>query len=139
MPVTRRCEAPRWCRRISCSRQRDALLLIIWMLHDAQVHPSTISRLPGPGLALFALFLWFVPLFLMLNLLGAALAPLGGMLGGHVRALLKQEGPSVQERPGEQERARPWRGGMRAAILIALLLAFLMGIAFVVLTLGAFQ
>lgn len=113
-------------------------LLIIWLLHDAQVHPPSASRLPGPGLALLALFFWFVPLFLTLNLLGIALAPLGGMLGGHLRSQVKQEGQSAQEWTGEWERARPWRGGMRAVIIIAVLLALVTGIAFMVLTLGTF-
>ena len=78
-----------------------AALLLIWLLHAAQAHPPSASRLPGPGLALFALFFWFVPLFLLLNLLGIALAPLGGLLGGSLRSHGKQEWP------GEQERARP--------------------------------
>jgi len=115
-----------------------AALLIILLLHDAQAHPPSASRLPGPGLALLALFFWFVPLFLTLNLLGIALAPLGGMLGGSLRSQMKQAGQSAQEWPGERERARPWRMDMRAAIVIAVLLALLMGVAFIVLTLGAF-
>ena len=61
-------------------------LLLIWVLHAAQVNPPSASRLPGPGLALFVLFFWFVPFFLLLNLLGIALAALGGLLGGALRA-----------------------------------------------------
>lgn len=113
-------------------------LLIIWFLNDAQAHPSTESRLPGRGLALFILFFWFVPLFLGLNLLGIALAALGGMLGGYLRAHLKQEGQSAQEWPGGLERARPWGVVVLAVVIIAVLLAILMGVAFIVLTLGAF-
>ena len=113
-------------------------LLIIWFLHEAQAHPSSASRLPGRGLALFVLFFWFVPLFLGLNLLGIALAALGGMLGGYLRAHLKQEGQSAQEWPGEQERARPWGVGVLTVVMIAVLLAILLGVAFIVLTLGAF-
>jgi hypothetical protein len=114
-----------------------AALLIILLLHDAQVHPPSASRLPGPGLALLALFFWFVPLFLMLNLLGIALAPLGGMLGGSLRSQVKQAGQSAQEWPGEREQATPGRVGMLATI-IAVLLALLMGVAFIVLALGTF-
>lgn len=70
-------------------------LLLIWLLHAAQAHPPSASRLPGPGLALFALFFWFVPLFLLLNLLGIVLAPPGGMLGGYLRSHLASR-PLVQ-------------------------------------------
>ena len=82
-------------------------LLLIRVLHAAQVHPPSASRLPGPGLALFALFFWFVPFFLLLNLLGIALAPLGGLLGGSLRSQVKQEDQAAQEWSGEQKRARP--------------------------------
>ena len=112
-------------------------LIIIWFLHDARAHPAPASRLPGPGLALFILFFWFVPVFLGLNLLGIALAPLGGMFGGYLRSHLKQEGQSVQEWPVGQERARPLRAVV-LTVIIAVLLAILMGVAFIVLTLGAF-
>jgi hypothetical protein len=115
-----------------------AALLIILLLHDAQVHPPSTSRLPGPGLALLALFFWFVPLFLTLNLLGIALAPLGGMLGGYLRSQGKQEDQSAQEWTGERDRARTWSVGMFAVIVIAMLLALVTGIAFIVLTLGVF-
>ena len=113
-------------------------LLITWFLHDAQAHPPAASRLPGRGLALFVLFFWFVPLFLGLNLLGIALAPLGGMLGGYLRAHLKHGGQSAQEWSGEQERGRPRRVSVLAVVIIAALLAILLGVAFIVLTLGAF-
>ncbi len=115
-----------------------AALLIVLLLHDAQTHSPSVSHLPGPGLALLALFFWFVPLFLMLNLLGIALAPLGGLLGGHLRSQIKQKSQSAQEWTGEQERARPWSVGMFAVIIIAMLLALMTGIVFIVLTLGVF-
>ena len=115
-----------------------AALLIILLLHNAQTHPSSASRLPGPGLALLALFFWFVPLFLLLNLLGIALASLGGLLGGHLRSQVKHEGQLTQEWPGERERARPWRVGMLAVIIIPIFLALLLGVAFIVLILGTF-
>ena len=113
-------------------------LLIAWLLHDIQAHPPSASRLPGPGLALVALFFWFVPLFLMLNLLSIALAPLGGMVGGHLRSQVKQEGQPAREWTGEWERAGPSRVGIFAVIIIAVLLALGTGIAFLVLTLGVF-
>ena len=94
---------------------------------------------PDATLALLALFFWFVPLFLLLNLLGIALAPLGGLLGGHLRSQVKQEGQLTQEWPGERERARPWRVGMLAVIIIPIFLALLLGVAFIVLTLGTFS
>jgi hypothetical protein len=94
--------------------------------------------LPGSGLALFFLFFSFVPLLLGLNLLGIALAPLGGLCGAYLRVHLKQGGRSAQEWAGERERARPWGAGVLAVVIIAVLLAILMGVAFIVLTLGAF-
>lgn len=113
-------------------------VLIMRFLNDFKAHPPAGSRLPGPGLALALLFFWFVPLFLGLNLLGIALAPLGGMLGGYLRGHFEREGESAQEWPDEGVRARPWREGVIAAVIIAVLLAILMGVAFVVLTFGAF-
>ena len=113
-------------------------LLIIWFLHEAQVHPPSISRFPGRGLALFILFFWFVPLFLGLNLLGIALAPLGGMLGGYLRSHLKHRGQSVQEWSGEQERGRPRGVSILAVVMITALLAILLGAVFIVLILSAF-
>ena len=113
-------------------------LIIIWFLHGFQAHPPPASRLPGPGLALFLVFFWFVPLFLGLNLLGIALAPLGGMFGGYLRAHLKQEGQPAQEWPVEQMRARPRRVGVLVLAISAVLLTILMGVAFIVLTSGAF-
>lgn len=113
-------------------------LLIIRFLNDFKAHPPSGSRLPGPGLGLIILFFWFVPLFLGLNLLGIALAAVGGMCGGYLRARLTQEGQSAREWNGEQERARSWRIGVVAVVCIAVLLAILMGVAFFVLTVGAF-
>lgn len=114
------------------------VVMIIWFLNDIKVHPPSGSRLPGSGLALFILFFWFVPLFLGFNLLGIALAPLGGMCGGYLRVHLKQGGQSALEWAGKRERARPWGAGVLAVVIIAVLLAILMGVAFIVLTLGAF-
>ncbi|HEX9133616.1 MAG TPA: hypothetical protein VF844_15095 [Ktedonobacteraceae bacterium] len=112
-------------------------VMIAWFLNDIKAHPSVGSRLPGPGLAVVLLFFWFVPLFLGLNLLGIALAALGGMCGGYLRVQSRQEGRPAPVWPGERERARP-RVGVVAAVSIALLLAMLMGVAFFVLTTGAF-
>lgn len=76
-------------------------LLIMRFLNDFKAHPPTGTRLPGPGLGLIVLLFWFVPLFLGLNLLGIALAALGGLLGGYLRGHLKREGEPAQEWPGE--------------------------------------
>ena len=89
-------------------------------------------------LALLLLFFWFVPLFLGLNLFGIALAALGGMLGGYLRGHFRREGEPALEWPVEGVRVRPRREGVVAVVVIAVLLAMLMGVAFVVLTLGAF-
>lgn len=115
-----------------------AVLVIILSLHDAQAHPTPTSHFPGgSGLALFGLFFVIVPLFLVLNLLGIALAPLGGMLGGYLRARLPRGSQSRKEWPAEQELARP-QGVVLAVVIIAGLLAILMGVAFIVLAFGAF-
>lgn len=112
-------------------------LFIAWSLHTAQAYPTPRSRFPsGPGLALLGLFI-LVPLFLVLNLLGIALAPLGGMLGGYLRAHLFRASRSEQEWAAEQERARLW-GVVLVVVLIAGLLAILMGVAFIVFASGAF-
>lgn len=58
------------------------------------------------------------------------------MCGGYLRVHLKQGGQSALEWAGE--RARPWGAGVLAVVFIAVLLAILMGVAFIVLTLGAF-
>lgn len=113
-------------------------LFIAWSLHTAQAHPTPGSRFPGgPGLALFALFFILVPLFLVLNLLGIALAPLGGMLGGYLRVHLFRASWSEQEWAAEQVRAKPW-GVVLVVVIIAGLLAILMGVAFIVFAFGAF-
>jgi hypothetical protein len=113
-------------------------VLITRFLNDFKAHPPTGSRLPGPGLALVILFFWFVPLFLGLNLLGIALAALGGMLGGYLRGHFRPEGESAQEWSVEEVRVRPRRGGVVAAVIIAVLLAMLMVLAFFVFITGAF-
>ena len=112
-----------------------ATLLIAWSLNDSRLHPMP-SRLPGPGLALFVLFFWFVPLFLGTNLLGIALGVLGGMFGGFLRTQMGQGSQPVREQPGEQEPT--WRVMALAVVIVTALLAILMGVAFIVLVLGAF-
>jgi hypothetical protein len=110
-----------------------AAIIIIWSLNDARAHPTPGAHLPG-SLALFIIFFWFVPIFLGLNLLGIALAPLGGMLGGYLRAHLQQVDRYAQEGSGEQKWVRAWV----VVVIIAVLMAILMGVAFIVLVLGAF-
>jgi hypothetical protein len=78
------------------------LLMSIWWVEDIQVFPRRIS-LPNlfvpPDIISIGPFLGvFLLLFLVVNLLSIALAPLGGMFGGYLRAHRSQEPSREAER-----------------------------------------
>lgn len=79
----------------------------------------------------------FVPIFLGANLLGVGLAPLGGLLGGYLRARVSPQSASLSEQPGEQTVARSGRG-ILVITIIAVLLAILITTAGLLFFTGAF-
>jgi len=94
----------------------------------------TMPGSPRVWLALALIF--FVPIFLGVNLLGLGLAPLGGMLGGYLRARVSAQSATLPEQPGEQGSARSGRGIL--VIIIAVLLAILIMAAGLLFVTGAF-
>ena len=78
-----------------------------------------------------------LPFFLGVNLLGVGLAPLGGMLGGYLRARVSPPSTTLPEQPGEQALARSGRG-ILVIIIVAILLAIFIMIAGLLFFTGAF-
>ncbi|HEV8193430.1 MAG TPA: hypothetical protein VGP82_18360 [Ktedonobacterales bacterium] len=77
-----------------------------------------------------------MPAFLGVNLLGVALAPLGGLLGGTLRAHVRRGDRPTLAPAGQQEPpSRIWV----AAIIITVVPALLIGIAGLWLSTGAFS
>lgn len=114
-----------------------ALLVVAYILfavHAFQTQPPQPSRAP-PGLAIFIIIFFFVPAFLAINLLGVALAPLGGLLGGSFRA-----GTTGTDWPGDglsgpHVSSRVWI----VIVVVAAILALLVGAVALVLSTGAFS
>jgi hypothetical protein len=97
--------------------------------------PPSASQAEKAGRALLGLVLVFVvPVFVAVNLLGVALASLGGMAGGQLRAVLTPTDPTMVGQPGERERARPLTGTILIVVFIALLALLIGAGAFVLLT-----
>ncbi|HEY7342915.1 MAG TPA: hypothetical protein VH591_18725 [Ktedonobacterales bacterium] len=95
----------------------------------------TMPGSPRVWLALALIF--FVPIFLGVNLLGIGLAPLGGMLGGYLRARVSPQSATLPGQAGEQALARSGRGTLVITI-IAVLLAILIMAAGLLFVTGAF-
>jgi hypothetical protein len=109
--------------------------IVIHALNVAQTQPDPASRSRGiPGLEIIVILFVFVPAFVVVNLFGVALAPLGGLLGGTLRANARQGGQPVPESPAGQEQSRAWI----VAVVIGVTLAMLAGVATLVLITGAF-
>jgi hypothetical protein len=109
--------------------------IVINTIHTAQTQPPQPSR-GIPGLGFIIIIFVFVPAFLVVNLLGVALAPLGGLAGGSLKATMLQGVQSALAPVGQQEpTSRTWI----VAIIIAVGLAILIGVAGLWLTTGAFS
>jgi hypothetical protein len=77
---------------------------------------------------LIAIIVILLPIFLGVNLLGVGLAPLGGMLGGYLRALISPPATMIPEQTGGQAAAQSGRGVLVITIA-AILLAVIVTIA----------
>ena len=110
-----------------------AAAIIIWTLHTPQPRPSHLGP-SGPAFLLVIVLFFFVPAFLVVNLVGIALALLGGTLGGTLRANTRRGEYPARESARERERASGWI----AAAVIVVTLAILAGIGALVLSSGAF-
>lgn len=112
------------------------------LLHPhAGVMPRALyfgMTMPGsPRVWLALALVFFVPFFLGVNLLGIGLAPLGGLLGGYLKARISPPSATQLEQTGEQEVARSGRGILVIAI-IAVLLAVIITAAGLLYATGAF-
>jgi hypothetical protein len=109
--------------------------IILRALHTPQPPLSHLGPSGPAFLGLLVLFV-FVPAFVGVNLLGITLATLGGLLGGTLRAIMRRRAGArpTREFPAPPERARLWI----VAMVIALTLSILAGIAALVLSSGAF-
>ena len=70
--------------------------------------------------------IFLLPFFLGVNLFGIGLAPLGGMLGGYLRARVSPQSATLPEQPAEQAVARSRRRILVIAIIAVLLAIFIM-------------
>jgi len=107
--------------------------LVFLAIHGAQTRPAQPSRVPD-GLGIFVLIFFFVPAALMVNLFGVALSPLGGLLGGSLRASISHVDQTAQQPSGSRESSAVWF----AMIVLAAALALLAGAAGLILSTGAF-
>ncbi|MGE5333394.1 MAG: hypothetical protein ACM3N4_01720 [Nitrososphaerota archaeon] len=100
---------------------------------------SFAMTMPGsPHAWLVLILIFFVPLFLGVNLLGSGLAPLGGMLGGYLRARFAQRGQLAQEQPDEQRPLRSGRGVVAATATILAIVGIVTVAAAIFWTIGGF-
>ena len=114
-----------------------ALLVVAFILfgvHAFQTQPPQPSRAPA-GLAILVIFFFFVPAFLAINLLGVALAALGGLLGGSFRARTTGTNWPGDGLPDAHVSSRAWI----VVVVVAVILALLVGAVALVLSTGAFS
>jgi len=97
----------------------------------------TMSSGPSFKIPLVVVVILLLPFFLGVNLLGVGLAPLGGMLGGYVKARISPQRATLPEQTGEQLSARSGSGILVMAI-IAILLAVIVTAAGLLYVTGAF-
>jgi hypothetical protein len=136
----------------ACSAVLIVVAFVIWnfaippqsalLLHpQAGVMPRALyfgMTMPGsPRVWLALALIFFVPIFLGVNLLGVGLAPLGGMLGGYLRARVSPASATLPEQPGERGAARSGRG-ILVITIIAVLLAIMVIAAGLLFAAGAF-
>lgn len=98
---------------------------------------NAVSSGPWLRFPLIWAIVLLLPFFLGVNLLGVGLAPLGGMLGGYLRARVSPPSATLPEQPGEQALARSGRG-ILVIIIVAILLAIFIMIAGLLFFTGAF-
>lgn len=77
-----------------------ALVGVLFVV-NIRTQPAQPSRLPGPGLAVFAYIFIFIPFFLLVNLGGLLLAMFGGMPG----SLLKKQRIITKQKEMERNSA----------------------------------
>jgi hypothetical protein len=113
-------------------------VLFFWFLQttgaqvraDCTLHPVHYCGM-GFGWTVVILLSLTVRPFPAINLLGLTLATLGGVLGGHFRAgRLKGDRPA-QEWPGEKAQAKTGSREVLVVVIIAALLATLLGVSFI--------
>jgi hypothetical protein len=96
---------------------------VLWAL-TTPPPPSTtqLDRLPLPSqaLLLFVVFAFLI-VSVAVNLVGVALASLGGLVGGQLRALLTPTDPTVPVQPGEREHTGPSTGTILIVVLCVVL------------------
>ncbi|HEU4784508.1 MAG TPA: hypothetical protein VFS83_14300 [Ktedonobacterales bacterium] len=103
------------------------------LLHPhAGVMPRALyfgMTMPGsPRVWLALALIFFVPIFLGVNLLGIGLAPLGGLLGGYLRARVSPPSATLPEQPDEQAMARSGRRTLVITIIAVLLAIIVMAV-----------
>jgi hypothetical protein len=136
----------------ACSAVLIVAAFVIWnfaaspqsafLLHpQAGVMPRALyfgMTMPGsPRVWLALALIFFVPIFLGVNLLGIGLAPLGGMLGGYLRTRVSAQSATPLGQPGEQAVAQSQRRILVIAI-VAILLAVTVTIAGLLFFTGTF-
>jgi hypothetical protein len=136
----------------ACSALLIVAAFIIWnfaispqaasLFHpQAGVMPRALyfgMTMPGsPRVWLALALIFFVPIFLGVNLFGIGLAPLGGMLGGYLRARVSTQSATQLEQTCDQALAQSGRG-ILAIIIVAVLLAIMVIAAGLLYAAGAF-
>jgi hypothetical protein len=142
----------------ACSAVLIAAALAVWYLatptQPASLSHPQMSAIPrisyaammGPVFPPIIVFLFvLLPLFLGANLFGIGLAPLGGMLGGYLRARVSPHRAVLPEQPGDQALAHSGKwilvviiGAVLLAVIVVALLLAINIIALAPHTTGAF-
>ncbi|HEY1390937.1 MAG TPA: hypothetical protein VGF38_20545 [Ktedonobacterales bacterium] len=84
----------------------------------------TVSSGSSLRFSLVEIIVILLPFFLGVNLLGVGMAPLGGMLGGYLKARISPRSATLPEQTDERAVAQP-RRGILVITIIAILLAIL--------------
>ena len=89
---------------------------------------NAVSSGPWLRFPLIWAIVLLLPFFLGVNLLGVGMAPLGGMLGGYLRARVSPRSATLPEQTDERAVAQPGKGMLVITIVAILLAIFIIAV-----------